>query len=384
MNSPKKTKACPDRSLRASARGVSLKKYSTQLALLALLVAYPIGAWSQQKPKALKALANKEDVESVARSAKTLKLEEKSRLLERLASPDIKAKATIEDSYIQLLDDGDLDVRGAAARGCAQLKSTRAIPKLRTILKSAPKNRFGSEQNLTDQKAEEYRQSYAVAQALSDLDDFDAAKEILNREMLSMNWETLLPRFGGRILPFLVERGRTSRTNPPPVQDGALRAIAAIQDKDAVPQLKALLSDRDPKIRNSAARSLSLINTPEANAAAEQAYSGLTGWGKLDFVQSGVKRWETAKTLDYAKKFIEDSSNEASSRVQMVQVLGTRKNPATTAYLKALLKNSDDSVRAQAACELAKTTGKLYPYQETNQTRMFEKLCPELRKLRGH
>lgn len=361
-----------------------MKRYPTQLALLALLAACPSGSWSQQKSKAPKALANKEDIESVARSAKTLKLGEKFRLLERLASPDVKAKATIEDSYIQLLDDGDPDIRGAAAHACAQLKSTRAIPKLRTLLKSVPKNKFGAEQNLSGQKAEEYRQSYAVAQALSDLDDFDAAKEILNREMLAMNWDTLLPRFGARILPFLVERGRTSRTNPPPIQDSALRAIAAMQDKDAVPQLKALLSDRDPKIRNSAARSLSLINTPEAIAAAEQAYSDLTGWGKLDFIQSGAKRWETAKALSYAKKFIEDSTNESSARFQMVQVLGTWKNASATAYLKSLLKSSEDSIRAQAACELAKSTGKVYQYQETNQTRMFEKLCPELRKLKGH
>jgi HEAT repeat protein len=141
-----------------------------------------------------------------------------------LADPNPKAKRKIEESYLALLEDPDADIRSSAARACGKLGSTSAIPKLRQILASVPKSKFRGAADMSEQTDDEYRQAYPIAQALMELGDAESAKAILDRDVLSETWDSLLPRLGEKVVPLLEEK---SKSDNPAVRSAAERTLAA-------------------------------------------------------------------------------------------------------------------------------------------------------------
>lgn len=298
--------------------------------------------------------------------------------LSRLANPDEKAFAALAPTYEALLDDEDPDTRSAAARACAKLKDTNAVPKIRMRLKSLPKNNFDSDKGMGPEGGKEYRQALPAAEALSDLGDWDSVGEILDREVLSVSWEVVLPPFGARVVPLLREK---SRSNRKAVRNGALRSISAIKDPAAVSALKSLLTENDVQVRNSAARALGAINTPEALSSVEGAYEHLDDWGKVRFLQACVKAWDNKKIMGYADAFLKKQGAD-SVKAEMVGTIGATGDVAAVQYLEELLKNQNETVRSEAACQLARLSGKLYTYSETNWTRLRETHCAAIQALK--
>src|SRR6266700_3292889 len=86
-----------------------------------------------------------QDVDGLVKNAKAASKDERKEMLNALAQPDPRSGATLGDKYFALLDDNDLDIRDAAVRACGNMNEQRAIPKIRTILKSLPKHSFDSE-----------------------------------------------------------------------------------------------------------------------------------------------------------------------------------------------------------------------------------------------
>lgn len=295
--------------------------------------------------------------------------------LGRLASPDAKAPDSLGFAYMALLDDNDLDIKDAATSACARLQVKGAIPKIRKALKALPKHSFQPGEGVNIQ---EYRHAMAAAEALATMGDTEVIGEILDRESLSPSWEVLLPKFGGRTLSLVVEKARSNRES---VRNGAIKAISSFNDPDALPQLKALLSDKDKDIRNAAVRGLIRAKSPDAMAAVKSAYLTLDDSGKSSVAMACLDQCDVATAMGYVSDFMKNG-RQGWSKVLVVMALGKSKKPEAVGVLENLLSDPNDEVRVQAACQLARVTSKRYSYNETNLTRLAAKDCEYLKDTR--
>lgn len=313
-----------------------------------------------------------DDVENlldVARSTSAeIRKSYRTAALTMLGNPEPKAVSVLGARYLSLLDDSDSDIRSVAAVACGTLGYKEAIPKLRRNLKALPKHPFNPDEGLN---FDEYRAAMGAATGLASLGDQEAVPEVLDRESLSPSWELLLPKFGAKALPQVVEKARSKRES---VRNGALKSIAAFNDPDSLPQLKNILSDPDQNIRTAAVRGLVRMKSAEAMTTVRAAYMNLDDSGKSTVAMSCLELCDSPTAMQYVKDFM-SKGKQGYSKTLVVMALGNSKKPEAVPYLEGLLKDADDGVREEAACQLARLTGKRYQYAETNWTRLGEKNC---------
>lgn len=295
----------------------------------------------------------------------------------RLSDPDTSSRDALHDTYVNLLDDADLNVKDAAIMACGRLHLTDAAGKIRGFLKSLPRHDMSQDVHGNQPVGDEYRHGVIAADTLASLGDTASMAEILDRDVLAVSWEVIMPKFGRAALPLLIAQAHSSN---PRKRAGALRAISSIRDDASTPDLIVLLKDPDSQLRNSAIRALAYKNDASALSAVEAIYKTLDAWGRIDFVSAACKQRGSAFVVPLGREFIK-TTYDAGRRADMVRAVACNRDAATIQFLEDLLNDSSDATRAEAACQLAKWTGKAYSHTQSGMTKLLESRCEPLQKL---
>jgi hypothetical protein len=115
-----------------------------------------------------------------------------------------------------------------------------------------------------------------------------------------------------------------------------------------------------------------------SDAQFEKAYSQLPPYGRADVVNGCLQKCEAGRAEILLKRYLSEEGTTPPAGLVIASMESERLIP----HLEHLLTSPNDPTRAQAACQLAKITGKLYRYEETNQTKMFEKLCDPIKRIK--
>jgi HEAT repeat protein len=346
--------------------------------LFTLGVSSARGQVSASSSPATNKISTRQAVEDLANALRADDPKTKESAKSRLADPDSSANTALHDVYLKLLDDPNINVKEASMIACGKLHFTDAIPKIRQFLKSLPRHDVTSALHANTSIGDEYLHGVVAANALADLGDASSIPDILGRETLAVSWEAIIPKFGRMALPLLVEQARS--TNPRK-RSGALRSISALRDETAIPDLSVLLKDPDPKLRDSAVRALAHMKSTEALSAAEASYSTLDDWGKIDFVSSVCRQRGSSSAIQLGEDYIK-KSHDAGRRADMLRAVSCTGDSGTIQFLEQMLNHPDDATRAEAACQLARWTGKAYPHKQTGFTKLLESRCEPLNKAR--
>jgi HEAT repeat protein len=340
--------------------------------ILAVILLVPSFALAAPKNRP----ASQRDVTDLLSVVRSTRPAEREAALDQLADPI--PTPGLNDKYLSLLDDGDMDVRDAAIKALTKMKEPKALPRIRKALKDLPRHPFEPTAGMKKENMAEYNHALAAAEALAEFQDESAIPDILSRESLSPSWAAIVPKFGRKALPLVVEKSRSKRDA---VRNGAIRTIAATSDEAAVPELKALLNEKDDLIKNSAVIALVNMKSAEAREAADQAYSGLNDPGKVHVLTSCLKKCDRQKTEARIADFFKNSQ-VAYTKIEVLMGLGQSGDKSWVPSLEKLLADRDSGVRAQAACSLAQLTGKLYDYTRDGNALGFESGCPAIQTLK--
>lgn len=156
----------------------------------------------------------------------------------------------LRTAYRALVDDPSFHVNVAAMAGVATLGDREAIPRVRALLRRVPPQPIRSH-DFSRVDRDRFLVVAMAGETLAKLGSIESLEELLARdEMLALGpYGAHLGRLGAAALPSLVREAR--RKNPFRV-DGALAAIAHIEDPVARPRLRALLKDPDRAIARAA------------------------------------------------------------------------------------------------------------------------------------
>lgn len=337
---------------------------------------------SQSSPETRKVLstipASPEDVDALVKVARSPRLPEREEALKRLADPNPKAYAKLGEKYDTLLDNDDPKVRDSAVEACGKMEYREAIPKIRKILKSMPKHSIEAKEGFNPESLEEHQHALTASVALSKMKDWDSVPDMLDREALAVSWSNFLPSYGSRVMPLIVEKARSKREV---ARFHALRTIEMMNDDEDLPQLKDLMSDKDQDIRTSAITALTRIKSGQGLATVEAIYEKLNEHDRAGFIAASFMQGQTTKGMDYARSFIRQST-DAPMKANVIEAMGFTLRPEVVPYLEGLLKDPDDTVRSEAACQLARITGRRYQYAESNWTKLRERHCEPLQKIK--
>jgi len=321
---------------------------------------------------------SQEDVRELLKLARSGDSRKKEQALERLSSPDEGSKAALSDTYIELLDDSDADLQEAAIRGVTLLNDPRAKKKIRKILKALPKHELRSGRDMTPDTMTEHKRAFTAARALAKMGDVEAMDDILDRKSLAVSWSILLPGFGNAAIPKLVSKAKRGTELE---RFHALRAIEAMKEAGSISEIKKLLSDENPQIKRSAAIALAHADSPEAFRTLDEIYPTLDVVAKARFAQVCIKKCPQARAQQVIKEYFEDPASSGKN-VVLIMALGETGDKAWVPILEGQLQNKNSVARAQAACQLARLTGKLYEYQQDGFTRLGEQECPYIKALK--
>jgi HEAT repeat protein len=370
-----------------------LLKFTSKLSILVLICLVGVSIWAF--PDSTDDGANLihltprtvDDVNRVVAFARVKSGKEKQAFLNTLSRPSVDSDSRVKDAYLALLDDKDPDIHDAAIVACGNLNDLRAVPKIRMILKSLPKHTLSADIKAVMQKQtfdEEYTHGIIAAETLAKMKDTDALPEILSRDTLAVSWSAIIPPYGASALPQLIQKARSS---DPRIKMAAMTTINSIHDPAAASQLQALLSDNDNSIRDTAVLALSNIELPQAILNAESVYNQLDDEGKAYFVEGCLKNRHKQMGLKYLKQYMASNDHVAHRSVHRTQVLmslAASLQSESIPYLEEYLNDKDPAVREEAACQLAKITGRLYAYPEDNTTRYLDSGCEAMQKLKAN
>ena len=321
--------------------------------------------------------SSKQDVETIVKAVRAFtgagkNTEEHAQLestLSILGRPDAKAKDELEEVYIRLLDDRNLDIQAAAAAGCGKLKSAQAIPKVRVMLSAKIRHHF-TKHNLGGASPADIRQTQTLARALADLGDYDSIDEILSREeVMSVSGfgGPIVAAFGARVLPKVVEIAHKNDAR----RGGALHAISFLNDPAAIPELVKLSRGSDPQIASAALYSLKklLKGAPGRASEIESAYKEQLANPDYQVRAAGYVGLLSVDPFKY-RTLIEDAiKNDAHVRTDILNALSGEKIPEIVPFLKQFIKNDERRApkwtadRRLAARAIFRMTGERVQYK---------------------
>lgn len=321
---------------------------------------------------------NRDEIRELLKLARSNDPVKKQQALERISSPDASMKAVLGDTYIDLLDDSDPDLQQAAIQGISTLNDARAKGKIRKILNGLPRHELRSGRDMTPAAMDEHKRAFTAARALAKMGDTQALDEVLDRKSLAVSWPMLMPDFGNAAIPKLVAKVKRGTELE---RFHALRSIEAMKDASSIGEVKKLLSNENPEIKRSAAIALAHADSPEALRTLDEIYPTLDKDAKAHFAQACIKRCAPARAKVVVGEYLE-SPMPSEQKMNLISVMGESNNADWIPLLESQLKDKNSVVRSQAACQLAKLTGKLYEYKKDGFTRLGEQECPYIKALK--
>jgi HEAT repeat protein len=333
--------------------------------------------------------ANPSEVAVSVKIIGTLNEQEREIAIRNLGQP-IPAEGMGEE-YLRLLQSKDLEIRTAAILGCGVLKERRAISRVRSNLNYIPKNDFIAKAiifknvlgpNFSINK--KFALGLAAAQTLMELRDWDSVPAVLERNVLANWWEDWLPGFGESVLPLLIQKYKVTKEED--VRRMILKTISKIADRKAGEKLRSLLADPDPKIRGSAALALVRGDSKNAEFLARKFLDSFPEDYRATFLteillleNSSISEEMLAGIIE---KFVQET-NSIEGKMRVIVALSPHVTPTRIRLLENFLSNGDDSIRAEAACSLARATGRIYEYSRTNFTRLQERGCKPIQEIKN-
>ncbi len=284
-------------------------------------------------------------------------VDEKSENLELLRKTTPKTAKEIQ-LLMDLLDDEDVENKCVAMEVLGKIREKGAVPKI-----------------IKNLKHKDDRVKAIAAMMLGEIGDERAIDPLLeNPELMILEFgQSPLAKIGAPALPKLIKAAKKKSLlgllPKQPEKDrgskNAAYAIGQMKDRNAIPALMTLLHEEDNDLRLAAVRALAAMDVKEAYSDFERMLKD-----KDDVVRSAtLYALVKADKEKYLPTVMEILDKEDEGILwSAVELLGNLKEKSAIPKLEKLLEHKDGSMRHHAARALWKITGKVYKYKKDRWT----------------